>query len=237
MSLLKEQHDKLLAEKPEDVEHDTANCVICTPNAITTNTTNPEGGDMKTYTEDEFTAAVQEAVAALQAANDTKVADLQTKVDELTSKSEQDEFESQIADMQAKLDLAEAATAVAEKEASDIVAFLEDLGAKAVEAARIEDLKAARRIAIAEVTAFSDEQIDAKIDRWVAMDEETFDAILEDFKAVAAKVPSETETVSEETATETAMENVRDQEHAVTSPMAGILDARSRGLDVRDLHI
>lgn len=233
MSSLKEQHDKLLAEKPDDVEHDTANCVICTPNTITTN---PGGGDMKTYTEDEFTAAVQEAVASLQSINDTKVADLQTKVDELTAKLELDEFESQIADMQAKLDLAEAATAVAVKETVDLVAYLEGLEAEAAEAARLETIKTDRRAAIAEATAFSDEQIDAKIDRWVAMDEDMFNAILEDLKAVAASIPVETEIVSTES-TETAMENVRDVEHSAPSPMAGILDARSRGLDVRDLHI
>ena len=191
---------------------------------------------MKTYTEDEFTAAVQEAVASLQSINDTKVADLQTKVDELTAKLELDEFESQIADMQAKLDLAEAATAVAVKETVDLVAYLEGLEVEAAEAARLETIKTDRRAAIAEATAFSDEQIDAKIDRWVAMDEDMFNAILEDLKAVAAPVSVETEAVSTES-TETAMENVRDVEHSAPSPMAGILDARSRGLDVRDLHI
>lgn len=235
MSTLKEQHDKLLAEKPEGVEHDEATCSFC--NVDESSDTEPEGGDMKTYTEDEFTVAVQEAVAPLQAAADSKVAEIQAKLDALTAESEQSELDSRIAEIQAKLDVSEAEAAAQKQELADVLAYLEAQVAEAVEAARLDDLRSTRRSAIAEATAFSDEQIDEKMDRWIAMDDETFDAILDDFKAVKASAASASEAESKDEArAETAMENVRDQERS-TSTMAAILDARSRGLDVRDLNI
>ena len=232
---LQTQHDQLLAEKPEGVEHDEATCGFC--NAEYSNT-DPEGGDMKTYTEDEFTVAVKEAVAPVQAAAETKVAELQAKIDELTAQSEQAEVEGQIAEIQAKLDVAEAKVADAEQKVTETLAYFDDLAAQAAEAARLDTLRESRRAAIASVTAFSDEQIDAKLDRWVAMDDETFEAILDDFTAIRTSVAASTETdANSEARAETAMENVREERSSATSAAASIYGALVKGVDVRELNI
>lgn len=234
MSSLKEQHDKLLAEMPEGATHEEANCSFCSNQVIEDN---PEGGDMKTYTEDEFTTAVQEAVAPIQAAADAKVAEIQAKLDELTAQSEQSEVDARIAEVQAKLDVAEAKAAAAEKTLADTISYLESAVEAEAEAARLETVKSERREAIKAVAAFSDEYVDANIDRWVALSDEAFEATLEDLRAVAVATPKvESEGASEEVAIETAMENVRTERPSV-STAADVFSARNRGIDVRELNI
>jgi hypothetical protein len=236
MGSLKEQHNKLLAEMPDGATHDEATCSFCSTEVPVE--TDPEGGDMKTYTEDEFTAAVQEAVAPIQAAADAKVAEIQASLDALTAASEQSEVDSAIAEVQAKLDVAEAKAAAAEKTLADTVSYLESAVAAEAEAARLETVKTERRDAIKAVAAFGDEYIDANIDRWVALSDEAFEATLEDLRAVASVTPAtegEPE-VEGEAAAETAMETVR-TERSTTSAAAAVFSARNRGIDVRELNI
>ena len=65
--LLREQHDEMLATKPENAEHDAVNCPFCEEGRLSTIDTAIEGGDMsKAYTEDELAAAVAEAVRPVQ---------------------------------------------------------------------------------------------------------------------------------------------------------------------------
>jgi molecular chaperone GrpE (heat shock protein) len=83
---------------------------------------------MKTYTEDEFTAAVKEAVTPIQEAANLKVAELQGKLDELTTESEKAELDGQIAEMQSALDIADAKVAAAEKTLADTLSYFDFFG-------------------------------------------------------------------------------------------------------------
>lgn len=222
---LKEQHDELLKNKPEDVSHDEASCLFCN--------SAQEGGDMKTYTEDEFNAAVREAVAPFKA-----------ELDQLRTELAQDEIEAKIAtavaeaeekvgQLQAELDKAELRASDAEKEKSDLIAFLESEARAVAEAAELETKKSARREAIKEVASFSDEYVDANIDRWVSMDEELFTAMLEDWKSVSTK---EQEQASSEgdLVIETAMKNTRTEN--TTVDVKSVLGSVFSGSDVRKIY-
>jgi len=238
--LLKDFHDLLMNNKPENAEHVAEDCPFCneTANSNTYNNNSIGGGDMKTYTEDEFTAAVTEAVAPLQAAAESKVADLQAEIDELRTSHARSEVEGQIAEVQAELDRAEIRVAEAERAYADLVAYLEAEIAAAEQAALVEARRAARRDAVKDAAPFADDYIDANLDRWLAMEDEAFEAVLEDWKAVSAASRKDVEEVAAEAVEapevlETAMSNIRNEDH--NNLAAEVLSARNRGLDVRYL--
>jgi hypothetical protein len=235
--ILKDLHDFLLEDKPEDANHVAEDCPLC--NETANNNTNDNsigGGDMKTYTEDEFTAAVTEAVAPLQAAAETKVAELQSEIDELRTTQARSEVEGQIAELQAELDKAEIRVAAAEKAYADLVSYLEAEIAAVEAAALVEARREARRSAVKDAAPFTDDYIDANLDRWVAMEDEAFEAVVEDWKNVsvaAAATHVEAPAADVEIPAETAMSNIRNNDHG--SVAADVFGARNRGLDVRSL--
>jgi DNA repair exonuclease SbcCD ATPase subunit len=241
--ILKEFHDLLLEQKPESAEHDEDNCPFCNEGIDhdhddTQDNSNYSigGGDMKTYTEDEFTAAVTEAVAPLQAAAEAKVAELQSEIDELRTSQARPEVEGQIAELQADLDKAEIRVAEAERKHDELVAYLEAEAAAAEQAALVELRRSERRDAVKAAAPFGDDYIDANLDRWVAMEDEAFDAVIEDWKAVSASSRQATDEVEEaaEVPAETAMSNVRNEDHG-GSVAASVFAARNHGVDVRYL--
>lgn len=240
---IKELHDKLLAEKPEDAIHDAEVCPICNPNLHPSTEleslddvedSSIGGGDMKTYTEEEFTAAVQEAVAPLQAEAAGKVADLEAELEALKADKAKSEVDGQIAEVQAELDKAEIRVADAEARYDAIVAYLEAAVAEKAEAEAREARKDARIAAVKEVTALSDEVIEARLERWIAMSDEQFEEMIEDWKMIPTASHA-----SEETGTkvpvETAMSNLRETENASESLGSTVIGARNRGIDVRYL--
>jgi multidrug efflux pump subunit AcrA (membrane-fusion protein) len=235
----KQQHDQLLENMPEGVSHDTASCIICNPdasvNADATSSNSTEGGDMKTYTEDELAAAVREAMAPLQAELDTVRAS--QAEEEIANRIEaaKAEVAAQVSELQLELDKAELRATEAEKSRDESVAWLEAEATAAEQAALAEARKSERLDSIKEVASFSDEYVAANLDRWVAMDDEAFAAYLEDLKAVAAKPAVETD--SEETATipaETAMDNTTSTESVSASK--SVFGARAQGVDIRKLY-
>jgi hypothetical protein len=236
--ILKEYHDLLLNEKPETADHVAEDCPFCNENAnsINHNDYSIGGGDMKTYTEDEFTAAVTEAVAPLQAAAETKVAELQSEIEELRTSQARTELEGQIADLQANLDKAEIRVAAAEAKYDELVAYLDAEAAAVEQAALVQARREARREAVKTAAPFADEYIDANLDRWVAMEDDAFEAVIEDWKAVASTARSEEDENGEaEAIPETAMSNVRNAHTVNGSVAADVFGARNRGVDVRYL--
>jgi hypothetical protein len=227
---LKDLHDKWLTEKPEGAEHDEVGCPHCNPDLLNDSSTG--GGDMKTYTEEEFNAAVQEAVAALQADADSKIADLEAKLQSMTDAANEAEVLGEVAKVQAELDKAEIRVAEAEKRYNDFVAYLQAEADAAAEAASIAEKRESRRAAMSEHTSLSDEKIEERLDLWVAMADEVFEAHLEDLKAVSA-ASRETE---EETPQirETAMSNVRESD-SVHSAAADVFGARNAGINIRTI--
>lgn len=181
MEQLMAEHDRLLSIKPDGVEHDVATCVFCTSN----NSNPPEGGDMNTYTEDELTAAVREAVAPVQAELDALRSSLAEGEVEERIAAARAELEAQIATLQTELDAATVRATAAEEAHAGVVAWLEAEEAARQAAAELEARQVARREAISEIASLSDEYVEANIDRWTAMDDEAFEVMLEGLKAVA----------------------------------------------------
>ena len=240
--ILREFHDLLLNQKPESAEHDQKDCPFCNEDGDhdhddqeNSNDYSIGGGDMKTYTEDEFTAAVTEAVTPLQAAADAKVAELQAEIDDLRTSQARSEVEGQIAELQADLDKAEIRVVEAERKYDELVDYLQATAA-AESAAEAELLRRSERLdAVRAAAPFSDDYIDANLDRWVAMEDEAFQAVLEDWKTVSSSIrKDDVEEASVEVPAETAMSNVRNEDHG-GSVAASVFAARSHGVDVRYL--
>ena len=228
----KELHDSLLQIKPEGVSHDEASCLICSPETISS----VEGGDMKTYTEDEFNAAVREAVAPFSAELEKLRASQAEGEVEARIAAAVAEVEVKLVELQSELDKAELRASEALKERDDIVAFLESEAQAAANAAALEIKRSERRDAIKEVASFSDDYIEANIDRWVAMEEDAFSAVLEDWKAIAIKAKAEDKVEVDvlSASAETAMQNTRSED--AVSDVKTLLGSVFGGTDVRKVY-
>lgn len=136
------------------------------------------------FTEDELTSAVQEAVAPVKAELDALHASLaegevENRIDAIRA-----ETETHVAELQAKLDAAEIRANEAEAARDEVFAWLR-AEADAVAAAAEHAERTEARLALVKDSAnFSDEYVAENIDRWVAMDDESFAALVEDWKAV-----------------------------------------------------
>lgn len=227
---LKDLHDKWLAEKPEGATHDAVGCPHCNPDL---STNSDGGGDMKTFTEDEYNEGVQAAVANLKSEADTKIADLESRITALTEAASNAEEQSEIAKVQTELDKAEIRVADAEKRYTDVVAYLQAEADAAAEAVEREEKRDARRSAMKEHTSLSDEKIEERLDLWVAMADEAFEAHLEDLKALSAA--SREDAGANTGSRETAMSNVRDDKSSKSSASIDVFSARNAGIDIRNI--
>jgi hypothetical protein len=232
MMTLKEQHDELLANKPEDAVHDADACPYCNPQ--TTNEDSDGGGDMKTYTEEEFTAAVQEAVAPVKAEADAKVSELKAELEANKADAAKSEAEGKIVEMQADLDKAEVRVAEAQAKYDDLVAFLNAEAAAAEEQAHREARRESRRAAIQEASRLSEDIIESRLDRWVEMEDAAFEAMLEDWQSVAT-ASAETPVAEVTAPLETAMSNIREDNRSTKSVASEVLGLRNSGIDIRNL--
>jgi hypothetical protein len=201
------EHDRMLAEKPDDAEHDVANCKFCSN----------EGGDMsKTYTEDEVRAAIEEALAPVQAELETIRASeaeeaVAAKVAEAVS-----EKDEEISQLHGTIDTLTLRAEKADADYDGVIAWLEGEKTAAEEAAAIAARKDERLASVKEVASFADDYLEANTDRWVALDDAAFASLLEDWKAVAASKPNVADEANEEISTEipvaTAIEASRKNE-------------------------
>lgn len=175
---LKEQHDKLLAERPTGAEHDTENCKFC-------NTNDLEGGEMSgnTYTDDEVKEAIEAAVAkALAPFQEEAALEAIAKAIEEAKTP----LETRVTELQNQIDTATLRAESAEKDLEDLKAEIAAEKLKAEEAALAESRRGERKDAVKEF-AFKEEWIDERLDRWVAMSDDDFSALLDEFKAIATK--------------------------------------------------
>jgi TolA-binding protein len=230
MTSLKEEHDRLLAEKPEDAEHDTASCVFCSNEPIPN-----EGGDMKTYTEDELTSAVSEAVAPLLA--ELTALKEERSQDEVEARIAQAkaEAEAQVTEIKNQLDAAELRASEAQKAFEDLVALLTAEEAAREEAARVEQIRESRKAEIKAVAgAFTDEQIEEKLDRWVAMDDDAFAELVESLKLVSSAAATANTGLPASVPAETAMSHTRTNQ-GTTSSVGDLFDLLKNRVDPRTL--
>lgn len=159
----KELHDLLLKDKPEGAQHDEDKCPIC----LVREASQEEKEKVADITQEQHEAlvetAVEKAKGELQGAHDAEVLTLNEQLEEATKASE--EKDARIAELEAQ---------IAERDEKDRLNELADERAELVRAANVN---------------FSDEQIEQRKMSWAKKDEEEFEALLEDYKAVAkAKV-------------------------------------------------
>jgi DNA repair exonuclease SbcCD ATPase subunit len=185
--MLKELHDRLMEQKPEGASHNESDCPFC-GSAVP----NTEAEEVSvSYTEEQLKAKVDEAVASATKDLEAKVKELE----EVRSASEVEaklaeakaEAETKISEIQAQLDTAVLEAEKAKTEKEEILAFLEAESKKAEEQAALVARRDERLKQVAEVASFPEEYAEANADRWAALDEEQFAALLEDYKAAGAK--------------------------------------------------
>lgn len=230
----KELHDDLLKHKPEDAPHEEASCPFCNDN------TSVGGGDtmteIKTYTEEELSAAVMAAVTPVKEAAEAKVEELTSEIDSLRAAKETEETEDAVSAVKAEADLAEARAVAAEEKLAETLSWLEEQAQLAEISQYLEDLKTERLAVIEDVASFSEDYVSANVDRWVAWSDSDFAAFVEDLKAIkSADSASKSEKDSGKTKSETAMSNTRSSEHDAKADAAVVYSGIRRGVDIRRL--
>lgn len=235
--MVKELHDWLLTQKPETSDHDVAACVICNPGAAPSAQDNPadaEGGSVSdTYTEEELAAKVAEATAALEAkVKALETAQVTTEVEAKLAEAKA-EADAKIAELQTQLDVAVAATDAAKTEKDALVAYLEAEVQAAAEAAAKAARRDERLAKIKEAASYSEERLEANADRWAAMDEDAFEALLADLNDVAAK---KTEPGSTDIPSTTAMTAGQTTTTGSSNVLKEVLNFRRDGVDPRTLR-
>jgi hypothetical protein len=186
---LKVLHDRLLSEQPDGAVHDPDDCPLC--DMEETNPMNdPEGGDVGSFTQEQLDAAVAKAVAEA-------TGPLTQRIEELSASAKETEVgkaisdalapkEAEIADLQSKLDAAEARATKAETEFTDFKAAAEAKEKEDEENKAREARKGDRVKAMKDAKVFSDTYVDENADRFAAMSDEDFAARMEEWKAVTA---------------------------------------------------
>lgn len=232
----KEIHDMLLSEKPEDATHEEAECPFCNDN------TSVGGGDtmteIKTYTEEDLSDAVREALAPVTEAAEAAEAranELASELEALRAANEAEETQTEVEILKSDLDKATLRAEEAEARVEEVLSYFNELSELEEIAKYLEDVKAERLDALKDF-AFSEERIEANIDRWVAMSEEDFAALVEDYEAIhsASKASLKVEEETEEVAPETAMSNTR-SEGTKESPARLVYSGVRSGTDIRRL--
>lgn len=249
METIKELHDALLESIPDGETHDQEHCSICNGNeqaTIYSNNTNntTRGGDKMTYDEEDFIAAVREAVAPVKATADERIDtltrendSLKAQLEEVHSTQAEQETAGQIAEMQSKLDEAELRASAAEENLSNMVAYLESVTAEKEAVEALEARKSEVRELIRDAAGFRDEYIEENLDRWASMSEELFEATLNDYRAARTPATEATSDTPTGALAETAISTVREEKVDKPSNAATVFGARSMGIDVRKFPI
>ncbi len=188
----------------------------------------------KTFSEEDVRALVDRAVAE-------RTAELQAKVSEFESSQQTAaieqriatataEADSKLADMQAELDKAVLEATTAKTERDSLIAWLEGEKAAAEAAAEIASRKQTRTERVAQVATFPAEYVEKSAERWAALDDEAFEALLSDYAAVA-QTSKKTDTAP---GTETAMQFERATDSgSKVSAVRTVLSMRHAGIDTR----
>lgn len=159
-------HDWLLEHKPEAANHDATNCSFCVEKASTEENKVAED---KIFTQEQheqlLAAAVESAISEATSKMDAEVLRLNEKVEEL-----------------------EMATEGKDQTIDELKASIEERDEKA----RLAELAAERRELVRAKANFTDEQLDARAESWAKMEEDEFNAYLEDIEAVAKASKSDT---------------------------------------------
>ena len=237
MDELRQEHDNLIANKPDNMsdedfatllEDHKPNCPFCNESFKAQEIEIPEGGDMeKTFSKEELEAAVSAAVAPIQAELDSiKESTEQAEVDSRVAEAEA-EADRRVAEIQEQLEAAELAAGNARTELANTIAYLEGEKETAELAEWADALRTARKAQVEEVANFSPEFVEANLDRWVAESDEDFAARVAEWEVSSIKPAVEKE--DDKADLDTAMSNVRpvDSDKSAGSLLGSFLEAAS----------
>lgn len=231
---LQSLHDKMLEEMPERAQHDSAECPFCNPQ-----NSHETGGNMsETFTKDEVQAQVAAAVAdATKAISEEleafkasqEAAEVEARIAEAKA-----ELEERIAALQADLDAKVIEAETAKAAHAELVALLEAEEARVAEEAAMAERRDARVAAVSEAASFSEDYIAANADRWASLDDDTFEALLADYKAVAEKASASTGATK--IPAKTALVASRDEASGTGSAVKALSELRRvKGFDPREM--
>lgn len=211
------------------------------PEVNNTTTDSNEGGKHmadKTYSEDEFKAAVAEAIAPLQAA----LAEAQAKDTEAAHAAAIEalkaEYDAKLEELQKSLDTAVLEGESHKNELAELTALLVAAAEAAEKAAEVAARRDERLAKVKEFASFPEEYVTANADRWAELSEDVFEALLEDYKAVS-KVAGEgsgEEGATDEALASTAMK--AGQESKITDAVAdrrAVMSLNLNGIDPRTI--
>jgi hypothetical protein len=190
---LRSLHDWLLQAKPQGADHDPLSCPFCTSGHEGASVSTSDGGAVtgKTYTEEEFNAVL------------AKVSGLEAKVAELNTAAEASEADAKVAaatadlevkvtDLQTQLDAVVLEAEAAKNSRQEILSWLDEQKLVAEQAAELDARKEERLAKVREVASFPDDYLEANADRFAAMSDESFAAVIEDWRTIASKGPAGT---------------------------------------------
>lgn len=227
---LRQLHDELLARQPSNAAHDSAVCPFC----LNTETDESHlGGDIEvsTFTQEELDAAVAEALTPLQEAlKALKDSQQESEIDARIAAAKA-ELESRITDLQGELDSSVLKTTEAERQYQELVDFLANEQSAQEAAAQMAERKESRLSIVKEVASFPDEYLVANADRWSQLDDEGFEALVSDWKAISTARGTGSETTSLPKVTSMNASRSEDSK----SVLAEVLGWNNQGLDPRTL--
>lgn len=225
MDKLKEMHDRLVASRPENASCPD-DCPFCSGEYANFIAGGSDVSD-KTYTEDEIAAAVTKATADLRAELDAFKTSAETAEVEARIAAAKAEADTKVAELETRIDTLVVEAEAAKTERDAITAWLDAEAAKVVAEAEAAARLDSRVAAVAEVITFPAERIAERSSTWASLNDEQFEALLADYKALDAK--SGTTTI----ATTTAMHATREGEGAPQSALADLIRGRNFGVDPR----
>lgn len=211
--------------------HDEATCPLCALGADATHDTNSGGSMPESFTQADLEAAVAAATS-----------DLQKRLEELGAQVRDTEVgqavaeavaakETEVSELQNKLDAAEAARTAAENKLSETEKYWTDAITSAEEAAQVAARREERVAEAKKAGVLSDAYVDENAERFAAMSGEDFKARMDEWRAIAASAGTKTGEIP----AKTALNAARATEDQPTSALSYIADLRRDRVDPKSL--
>lgn len=235
---LKRVHDKMLEEMPEGSSHDALGCELCAMDDD--NHPSRRGGSVgKTFTEEEMAEQIKTATADLEEqVKQLRTAQGQNEVEAKIAEATKP-FEDRVAELQGQLDEKVLEAKLEKERAEGILSWLEEQKTEAEEQAALEQRKGERIEKVREVTKFDDDYIEQNSDRWAAMADEAFEAVLDGWKEQAAAYGDDLRPATSELPRETAFRASSESgptSKRRTSAAREVMGFRRQGIDARTIR-
>lgn len=229
---LKVLHDQLLAAKPDEATHDEATCPLCALGDDATHDTNSGGSMPESFTQADLEAAVAAATSDLQKRLEELGAQVRdTEVGQAVAEAVAGK-ETEVSELQNKLDAAEAARTAAENKLTETEQYWTEAIAAAEEQTQVAARRDERVAEAKKAGVLADAYVDEHADRFAAMSDDEFKSRLDEWRAIAAAAGG---TKTGEIPAKTALNAARATEEQPTSALSYIADLRRDRVDPKSL--